>query len=119
MIEPGSELSLPEALFEICGLGLSEAELMNNPRFQVLVEIVNLAAQVKGKKAREWFLNPEPELGFVHPATLLRDPANGPKLVKQTLMNHLRGPYAVSDEGKILPGNKPAIKPKARQRRIR
>jgi hypothetical protein len=119
------ETELIHVLREIRGLGLPDADfalaalpdpnllpgLLDDPRFQELVEIVNLAIQVHGEKTREWFLRPEPELGFVLPATLLRDPANGRSLVKQSLINHLRGPYAVGRDGKVLPKGESVVTP--------
>ncbi|MFI5361195.1 MAG: hypothetical protein ACHQ49_04430 [Elusimicrobiota bacterium] len=80
-----------------------------DPRFQELVEIVNLAVQVHGDRTQEWFSHPEPELGFVLPATLMRDPANGRKLVKQSLMNHLRGVYALGQDDRVLPQSRPIL----------
>ena len=82
-----------------------------DPRFQELVEIVNLAVQVHGDRTQEWFSQPEPELGFVLPATLMRDPANGRKLVKQSLMNHLRGVYALGQDDRVLPQSRPVLAP--------
>jgi hypothetical protein len=116
-----SPASVRRALAEICVLGLPEADAaarpdrlprrLEDPRFRELVEIVNLAIQVHGAAAHEWFVRPEAELGFVLPATLLRDPANGRLLVKQTLMNHLRGPYAVGADGEVLPRGKAVAAP--------
>jgi hypothetical protein len=85
--------------------------LLANPRFQELVEIVNLAVQVHGAGARDWFSRPEPELGFVLPVTLMRDPANGRKLVKQSLMNHLKGMYALGQDDRVLPRPQTVIAP--------
>jgi hypothetical protein len=94
--------------------------VLADPRFQELVEIVNLAVQVHGSKAQEWFSRPEPELGYVHPATLMRDPANGRKLVKQSLMNHLRGVYALGQDERVLPKGLPVTTPaKKRTPRLR
>ena len=90
----------PALLAILQEMGLED---VGDSRFQELIEIINLSVQVHGRKAREWFLRPEPELGFVHPATLLRDPANGRRLVKQSLMNHLRGPYTLGSDGEVLP----------------
>jgi hypothetical protein len=83
--------------------------LLADPRFQELIEIVNLAVQIHGSGAKEWFSRPEPELGLVLPATLMRDPANGRKLVKQSLMNHLRGVYALGQDGRVLPKSRPTV----------
>ncbi len=62
-----------------------------NPRLAEIAAIISLARQIMGEKSLAWFLNPEPRLGNVLPATLLRDPQNGPNLVKQVLYNSLRG----------------------------
>ena len=98
----------PALLAIIQEMGLEDA---GDCRFQELVEIINLSIQVHGRKARDWFLRPEPELGFVHPATLLRDPSNGRRLVKQALMNHLRGPYTLGSNGKVLPKDEALLTP--------
>ena len=103
---------------ELALAALPDAEnlpsLLADPRFQELIEIVNLAVQIHGSGAQEWFSRPEPELGFVLPATLMRDPANGRKLVKQSLMNHLRGVYALGQDGQVLPKSRPTITPAPR-----
>jgi hypothetical protein len=104
-----------QMLGEACGL--EPAELARSPRFQELVEIVDLAVQVHGEAARRWFVTPEPELGSVLPATLLRDPANGPRLVKQALMNHLRGCLAIDETGRLLPGREAKVLPARGRRR--
>lgn len=65
--------------------------LRGNARAALLAEIFSLALQARGSGARQWFLAPESKLGNVLPATLLRDPHNGPNLVKQTLLNMLCG----------------------------
>jgi hypothetical protein len=70
---------------------VSPSLLADNPRFREIMEIMELAKQVCGERAYHWFKMPEPRLGNVHPLTLLRDPENGPNLVKQTLYNSLRG----------------------------
>ena len=85
--------------------------LLADPRFQELIEIVNLAVQIHGVGTQEWFVRPEPELGFVLPATLMRDPANGRKLVKQSLMNHLKGAYAIGQGDRVLPQGRPVTAP--------
>ena len=72
-------------------LGLPGAELPA-AKSEELTEIFRLARQVHGEKARQWFLSPEPALGGVAPATLMRDPHNGPRLVRQSLKNSLHGP---------------------------
>ena len=86
-------------------------KLLSDPRMHELIEIINLAVQIHGGRTQEWFVQPEPELGFVHPLTLMRDPANGRKLVKQSLMNHLRGSYALDEKARVLPRSQYAAAP--------
>ena len=106
-------LGLPGEDFALAALPDAEnlPRLLADPRFHELVEIANLAVQIHGSKAQEWFVRPEPELGFVLPATLMRDPANGRKLVKQSLMNHLRGVYALGQDDRVLPKSRPMVEP--------
>lgn len=74
------------------GRGALKAEsLKGNVRLLLLAEIFDLAFQVHGAGAQRWFQTAEPKLGNVLPATLLRDPQNGPNLVKQTLLNTVCG----------------------------
>jgi uncharacterized protein (DUF2384 family) len=78
-------------------LGFSSDEvraLATGPRLVQLAEILALARQAYGQSAAQWLLTPEERLGNVLPATLLRDPHNGPNLVKQVLLNSLRGTIA-------------------------
>lgn len=84
-------LSRQEVLSMLGAADAGAAMLADNPRFKELAEILDLAKQVCGERAYQWFKSPEPRLGNVHPLTLLRDPENGPNLVKQTLYNSLRG----------------------------
>jgi uncharacterized protein (DUF2384 family) len=75
-------------------LGFSAAEaatLAREGRLAELAQILDLARQAFGRASAEWFLRPEPRLGNVLPATLLRDPHNGPNLVKQVLLSSVRG----------------------------
>ena len=113
-----SSLELIGEIFEKKDAGFStvafEGDLsgmLADPRFQEIVAIVNLAVQVHGNDAKAWFSRPEPELGYVLPATLLRDPANGRRLVKQSLINHLRGSYALDSDDQVLPAIAPTIQP--------
>jgi hypothetical protein len=80
----------PATPADLKALGFKKGEL-SPARLRELGEIVSLAREVCGERLKDWFLSPEPRLGNVLPATLLRDPANGPNLVKQALYNSLRG----------------------------
>ena len=102
-----SPIELLRSILGLQGGGDPRTLLATDPRFQDLIEIVNLAIQIHGDNAAQWFVQPEPELGSVLPATLMRDPANGRYLVKQSLMNHLRGKYALSADSRVLPKSLP------------
>jgi hypothetical protein len=89
--------SADAAARQLLVLGFSREEvrsLSTGPRLQQLAEILALARQAYGQGAPQWLLSPEERLGNVLPATLLRDPHNGPNLVKQVLLNSLRGTIA-------------------------
>lgn len=81
----------PRALESVGFTRAEIAGLRREGRLEELGAIVALARQAHGARAKEWFVTPEPKLGGVLPATLLRDPHNGPNLVKQVLLNSLRG----------------------------
>lgn len=74
------------------GQGLGR--LVHVQRLLDLGEIMDLAQKAHGKHYLDWFWMPNPLLGNVQPATLLKDPANGPELVKQVLFNSLTGGVA-------------------------
>lgn len=75
-------------------LELTHKDTRANGRVKQLLDILSLAGQVHGKNAKAWLTTPAPSLGGVLPSTLLRDPHNGPDLVKQALLNSLRGSLA-------------------------
>lgn len=74
------------------GQGLGR--LAHVQRLLDLGEIMELARKAHGKHYLDWFWMPNPLLGNVQPATLLKDPANGPELVRQVLFNSLMGGVA-------------------------
>lgn len=63
-------------------------------KIQLLHEIMELSKKAFGSESRAWFYEPNPALGNVLPATLLKDPVNGPKLVRQVLIDALSGAVA-------------------------
>ncbi len=86
---PDSGGAAGEALWKGLGLPLDG---LPPQRLRLFERLARLAHQAHGERAADWFRSPQPALGGVLPLTLLRDPANGPRLVEQALSNALNGP---------------------------
>lgn len=74
------------------GRGLSRFSAAE--RLRLLTEILDLAREVHGDSYAAWLRTPDPVLGNVLPLTLLKDPADGPRLVREALENSRMGGVA-------------------------
>lgn len=73
--------------------GKSLSRLAHLERLRSLEEILRLARKAHGTHARDWFHAPNPHLGNLRPATLLKD-ASGLALIKEILLGSLGGGVA-------------------------